>query len=376
MKLINSFEISSFIYFITRYSLVGITINNLILISKQDSYISLVIGFIIGFIPIKIYLYIFNYKPGLNFPELIMSKFNKRTAQLINCLISFFIFVFSITIFWNLTNLINSQYLAETPKLFIGIIFLIPTIYLLLKEISVIAKSIVIIFYISLLLTILPFIGLATQIDITNIYPILDNSTLNILSGSYQYLTFNILPLFLLTIFSKDTIKDSNRLNNRFYKSYLFSNFITFLFLFLTITIFGVKLAQLYQYPEFHLLKYVNIGGFFQRLESTLSIQWIFDIFVINLLSLYYVIKSLDLTFTIKKDKIKFCLIYLVPSISLIGSIYIFQNNTSGNDFFYHTFSHLILLFFLIIPSVLLLVIKFKDLKFNNLQIIQNSNSD
>ncbi len=367
MKIINTFEISSLIYFIMRYSLVGITINNLILLSKQDSYISLIIGFVLGFIPIKLYMYIMDYNIGLNFPELIKSKFNKFTANIINTIFIIFIFIFSVTIFWNLTNLINSQYLSLTPKLFIGIVFLLPTVYLLLKDIPVIAKSVVIFFYISLILTIIPFLGLISEVELNNFLPLLNNPISNILNGSYQYLTFNVIPLFLLTIIPKDSVKDYKRLNKRFYKCYLLFSIITFSFLFLTIGIFGEKLAQLYQYPEFHLLKHVSIAGFFQRLESTLSIQWIFDIFTINLLCIYYILTTINCTFNIKKDKFKTYLVYIIPLASLIISLYIFPNNTSGNKFFLETFSTLLFIFMFAIPLIIIFIIKFKDLKLNNL---------
>ena len=54
-----------------------------------------------------------------------------------------------------------------------------------------------------------------------------------------------------------------------------YSKLCVFAIPFLVMSVFGVELATLYQYPEFQILRRVSLGGFIERVESTLSIQWI-----------------------------------------------------------------------------------------------------
>ena len=136
--------------------------------------------------------------------------------------------------------------------------------------------------------------------------------------------------------------------------SYTLINLTLFCILFFTLTVFGVELANLYQYPEFHLLKRVSIGGFVQRIESTLSIQWIFDLFMTNLLTLYFLHTTLETTFHITKTKKKNIIIFIVSLICLIASNYIFSNNTIGTEFLKNTLT----IFFFLLPLAIILRIK------------------
>ena len=62
MKKITNLEFGSIIYFIIRAYFVGVSLNALLFISKQDNWISILFGIIIGIIPLLLYIYIFNYE--------------------------------------------------------------------------------------------------------------------------------------------------------------------------------------------------------------------------------------------------------------------------------------------------------------------------
>lgn len=354
-KVLNSFEVSTFAFYIMRCSFVGITINNLILVAKQDSYMSIIVGFIFGFIPLLLYLFLMNFKKEYTFPQLVEHLFGKISGRIINILLLIFVLCFSIIIYWNLTNLINSQYLSKTPAFVIGFVFIIPTIYLLTKGLHVISKSSVIFFYLAVILFLIPFIGLIFQVNIGNIFPTLSNGAEPIINGSYQYIANNVLPLFLLLAIPKEMIKDDKRFNKRIIIIYCFGCFILFSILFLTITVFGVKLSTIYQYPEFHLLKRVSIVGFIQRIESTLSIQWILDLFIANILTLYFFTSTIIKLYKIESHKGKDAIIVITSIFVLITSNYIFKNNTIGSAFLKDVFPTITYIFFLILPAIVAL---------------------
>lgn len=362
-KMLSSFEVSTFVFYMMRCSFVGITINNLILIAKQDSYLSVIIGFIIGFIPLLLYLYLINYKKDYNINDLIEHFFGKKIGKLINILLCLFLLYLSTIMFWNLTNLITSQYLSRTPAFAIGIMFIIPTIYLLSKGIGVIGKCSVIFFYMSMIFTILPIIGLQFQIQLENVMPFLEHGIRPAIDGGLQFTTNSVLILFLLLSIPKEMVQDDKKFNRRIIAMYCVTSLILFLQVFLVITVFGVRLATLYQYPEFHLLKRVSIIGFIQRIESTLAIQWIFDIFMANIFTLYFVSHYFTKTFKLKEKWKRNMLTTGISILILFVSNYIFKNNTIGSVFLKNMFPTILGIIFFGLPLIILIITRFKKNK-------------
>ena len=362
-KMLSSFEISTLMFYVMRCSFIGITINNLIYIAKQDSYISILFGFIIGFIPLFLFFYLSKYRSDLNFVELVELVVGKKIGKVLNILFSIFILLFSTIAYWNLINFITSQYLSNTPAIAISIVFLLPTIYLLSKGIVVIAKSSIIIFYICIFLSLLPLIGLFFQTNLDNLLPFMNNGSIPILKGSYIYIANNILPICLLLIIPRDMVYDENKFQKKLVLFYCITSLLLFILFFLTLSIFGVKLAKMYQYPEFHLLKKVSLIGFIQRTESTLSIQWILDIFMSNILALYFFCQSIKTTFQIKNDKIYNIIIITTSIFVALMSNYIFKNNTIGIEFLKFKLPILSNIFFFFFPLLIAFITWIKKIK-------------
>ena len=64
MKKITNFELGSITYFLIRAYFIGLTFNVLLTTAKQDNWICIILGIILGFIPLLIFFYIFNYEPN------------------------------------------------------------------------------------------------------------------------------------------------------------------------------------------------------------------------------------------------------------------------------------------------------------------------
>ena len=155
--------------------------------------------------------------------------------------------------------------------------------------------------------------------------------------------------LFLLLNIPRNKIKDDdNFLKHKIY-TLIFSSFTLFSVTYLVLTIYGIKLASLLQFPEFHLLKNISIFGFIERMENILALQWIFD---------YYVILTFLVLFIgdyTKPNKINYVIIGI---IIVIISAFIFSSNTVGDTFIKHKLSHMIYFVYFFIP--LLIAIKNK----------------
>ena len=59
-KKLRMIEICCLYYFIIRASFLGVTSSNIIHLARQDSWISIIVGTILGLIPLSIFLYVKN----------------------------------------------------------------------------------------------------------------------------------------------------------------------------------------------------------------------------------------------------------------------------------------------------------------------------
>jgi len=357
-KKLHLFEYNCISYFLIRCAFVGICLNNLLIISKQDSWLSVISAFILGFIPLGIFYFIITHNPKENITDFIKNSLGNVLGTLINIGIIIFVFIFTSLLLWNLINFIGSQYLYKTPSLAIAITFAIAIYYITSKSINVIGRCSIILFYISIFLFVFSGLGLMFNLDINNIKPTFEYGVMPILNGSLHYISYNVLPLFLITIIPKNELNGSNK---KFIRNSIFFYFLATLSLFIVtfflLSIYGVEYAQILQYPSYHILKRLSILGFIQRVESILSIQWILDLFVVIVMGLYFVKTSLRQTFNFKDYKmVSFGLVILLVTVTH----YLFKNNTVGNKIIMNIFPFFNYLFFLIIPTLVLIVRKIK----------------
>lgn len=312
------------------------------------------IATILGLPIILMYIYIFNNSNQKNINELNEELFGKTLGKIISIFLLLFVISFNLITFWNLTSFVSSQYLYNTPSWFITVIFIIPSIYLIIKGPRILFRTTFILFYFAIILYIISALGLASQIKLTNIQPILENGITPVLKGIYNYVSYMILPIFLILIVPRNQIEGKN-LNRYLIITYLVTNTLIFIIMFFTLAVFGIELTSLYQYSSYHILKRVFIGGFIERMENTLSIQWIIGLFVPTLFGFYYTSKSIEDIFKIK-NKLNFIIIIII----MYFSQYIFKNNTFS-EFFTTKYYPLIMgIFFIIIPFIITITIFYK----------------
>lgn len=310
---ISNFEFATLNYFLTRAFLIGITFNALIKALKQDCWIIPLISIIPAFIIILLINYIIEYKPSFNISEKIIELFNKKIGIVIIFSMCLLIFFISILNYLNLNNFIQSQFLSKTPLLAISIMFMFATFYILKKGINTISRTSNILFYMGFILLILTFLGLIPRFKIDNLKPFFISDIGDYTSALNNFYSFNILPMFLLTMIPKDKITKP-KIKKFLIISYIFSATSLFIIVIQTIATFGYELSSLYEYPEFFVLKHVVLIDSASRVESILVIKLLFDIFIFNVFSIYFIGNSIKTALKTKNLNI----IYLIICTLLI----------------------------------------------------------
>lgn len=361
MKKLSTLQFCAIEYFLILANNVGLTTYILFHYAKQDGIISIILGSILGIIPLLVYLKIMNTNPELNIFEKIDLKF-KKIGFIINLILVIGVSYFTAINYNNLIDFISSQYLSKTPQIVIALSFLPAIIYILNKGTTVIGRTVFILLILSTSLVTLTIIGLIWQIKIENILPILENGIKNPIICSLIYIAYNITPIFLLTVIPKNEILDKEKFNKRVIITYILANITILLIFFLTLSILGANLANLYQYPEYDVLKKVSLIGFIERTESAISLRWTFYVFTITIMGILFITKYIKHILKIKNEKTNKKIISIISLIIVLWGKFIFQNSNKFNLMTYNKLPIIFGIVLILIP----LFITFKTVKSKN----------
>ncbi len=349
---------SSLIFFTSQSLFLGIGLTQILNSSKQNSIFSVLIGSLLGFIVLALFLKLLNYEKDLNIYQKLEKLFGKFLGNVINiALIVLVIFYFIYTL-WSIQIYIQNKYLDKTPSIVILILFLIPTVYSVNKGIKPICKLSLIIFIITVIEIILSIFGLINFVEIDNLKPFFNTPFSNILKNSLYFISYFFTPTFMLLMVPKNQIENQDKLNKHIIIFYILGCINFFLLFLFIISVFGIELASLFYYPEFTLLKKINYLDFIQHVENILSTQWLFSLFISSVVSLYYIKRFLN-----HKKMDKKILYYTIVIASLFLSTMLFKNTTIGYDFIkkYFVLIYTIPIFILVLVSVILSHIKSRN---------------
>lgn len=343
---INSLQFSTLLSFTILSTLIGIGFNNVTRIAKVDSYISVLISYIIGFIPILLFIYLFNQ--GKNINELTKEVFGKVIGTFINYLLLIPITIIGICSVYSISNFMVSQFLSDTPIIIIYVVPSLVILYGLIKGIETISRTSLILYVIMILLFFIAILGLAPQIEFDNYKPILENGITPPIKGALVFILSDIIPLFTMLSISKKNIINKEKTTKLIIIFYTISILIMFLNIAMTIGTLGIHLTDMYQYPEYMVLKQITLFDFLDRIENFVTIQWIFRTFMLVTMVVYYIQN------TIKKDDNSRILPATILAIIIFLDIIIFKNNTMFTNFAIkiYPYSNLVLFIMIIIISL------------------------
>lgn len=342
MKKTNLFDYTVLMYFVIRATFFNLFLNNLLKISKQDSYISIFIAIILSIIPIIIY-----YKNKHN--TLSLFENNKKIYKhykIINMLLVLTTILLSSYLLWNLSSFVKQHLLYKTPNLIIMLVFALPILYTILKGYKSLNRGKVIMFFISIIMFIITFVALIPNMKLTNVLPFNYNSDISL--GIIFYIIYLILPLYTLNLFPKQEIKNYNIKKITIY--IMLFQLIPLLMTLALLSIYGINLSLFLNIPEYHVLKRIGLFSSLNRIDSILYIQAFFDYFVSITFYLYFSYKGIKTTYNIKHPKILISII-LILICFLVNKI----NYNIIHFISIYILPYVLILSFLIIPIITLI---------------------
>lgn len=319
----------------------GIGTHNIIKIAEVDSYISVLLAGIIGILPLLIFFVIFNYKEELTITEKINYLFGIFLGTFINILINVTILSIGIILIYNISNFAISQFLSETPLLVFMLVLGIILIYNVSKGIENISRVAFVFLAIIIFLTIISTIGAIQDFESSNIKPILEYGINNPIKGAISLTLTNIIPVLMLLMIPKNNITNTDKIKVYIPIFYIIGVSFMFLAIFLTIGSLGIHLSDIYQYPEYTVLKKISLFNFVDRIENFIYIKWILSSVICLSLVIYHIKESINKTS-------KVIIPAIITGIIIYLSLLIFKNNTIFYTISLNVFPYICLFLFII----------------------------
>lgn len=324
---IKNLEISAIILMLMISNFLGNGVFALIKSSGVDSARVIFISSIVGLVILYFFMTSFNFKKEYTIREKIDYLFGKPFNYIIKTSLfglNFILFTISL---YSIMTFITSQFLANTPHIVVGILFLILVIYINIRGIDNICKTSFILLVLNLITYSVNVLGLIPDVKVDNLKPILENGIPYY--GILASVTMNILPLFVLLVIPKDKIDNNKYTNKYIIGGYFISLLLIYLLMFIILGCLGSDLASFYQYPEYMILQKVNFFNFLNQLENVIDIQWIFGLFTVCSMCLYYITRMIK----VKKSYDKWTIILGI--LGLLFSLFVYKDITNYNNFIY-----------------------------------------
>lgn len=278
-----------------------------------DAWISGIIGLIIGIFVVKILNKLNESK------RLTLNNYNMVTSIFFLVLISY---IFHNTIVSVLT-LVSSFFLIKTPVWFILIPILGLCLYATVKGIKTIARVAEIVFNIRFLMFIIEALGFLFLFEFDNLLPILNTSITSFTDATFCFVAFLTAPLLVSYNLEVQDITKKD-----YIKSFLLPAIANVIIILVIAAVFGEPLINMLRFPEYAILKKVDIFKSVNNIENILLINYIFDLAITDFVCCCFVKDFFKKALKTEKKSYIATILWLltIGGIMIFGFIYRYKN--------------------------------------------------
>lgn len=249
--MINKRQYNILSFFLTRSLFLGGGLSLLVGLSKNDLLITGIVGMLLGYF-------------------ILYLLFKKDRISKIVCII----IASMILVINTLANtVLTSTYLLyNTPTLLIVLMFFLVLLYASNKEFNVIGRVTTVFIVVSVIEILLAILGLVNLIEIDNMLPMFTTKYMDVIKGILVFCGASVLPNILLINYKGDL-----KYRDVCY-GYVIGSMLMILVMFLIVSIYGSEFASITRFPEFLILKKIDLLGYFSNVENVLVTEWMFNI--------------------------------------------------------------------------------------------------
>ncbi|WPC44367.1 GerAB/ArcD/ProY family transporter [Clostridium sp. JS66] len=237
--------------------------------AKQDAWIVILIALLIGLGFIWIYTELQKSFPDKNYVEIILTVLGKKLGVP-------FVILTGLGYFWHCARnlrefgeLITITALPETPLWLINFIFVLVSIYVLIKGVEVLARAseiimpIIILFIISLYI----LVYISTDVDFRRLTPILQGGIMPVLKAVPSVIMFPFGEMFVFLMYW-NYANEKMVIRKTAMKAVFWSGILLCCSVIMNITVLGVKYSSIAAIPLVETIRLINIGNIITNIDA------------------------------------------------------------------------------------------------------------
>lgn len=241
--------------------------------TRQDSWISLLIGAAISVPVFFIYSRMIQLMDGEDFYTSILNWFGDIFGRIIILLLIWYYIYLAAVVLRNFSEFMEIVSMPETPHIPMMISLLLVVVYLCKSRIQVISRWSVVGLYITITIVTITVLATASHMQVNYLFPILEHSPSEMLKGSFEVFSF---PFAECVVFLPimNSVKRANPYHI-FFKGLFFSMLVLLIIVLRNILCVGPYLMQAEYFPSYSCARIMEIGSFLSRIEGTISVNFI-----------------------------------------------------------------------------------------------------
>lgn len=358
---ISTWGYSSFMVTLTKSGFLGMASYIMFSYSSINTYLSAILGTMIGILPLLIFIFIIKHSGNKDIIDLNITILGKFFGNILNTILNITVLFMSVLALYNISQFVDIQYMPDTDTNYLRILILIPIVYAASKDISVISKISQIIFCINLTIFILTILGCIDACDVDNIFPFMKDGISPVIKSTLIYVIFTTFPIFLLTIIPQSSIVQEKSKIQKIFFMYMLGNLMLIFIIMITVFILGEDLIPMFRYPEYIALKRFKLFEIIERVENTLSLQFVFNSIMYLIVSFHFIIQSLKKI--LKSKKIENLFPYVLAAIILVLSNIFFKNTVKSTEFIKQYIPYIISIGLFIPMFITFIILIIKNIK-------------
>lgn len=271
--------------------------------TKQDAWISGVVGVAIGLLFLWMYVKLAKMYPDCTLFDMNEMVFGKWLGKAVTLFLVFIALVISAQVLYYIGTFMTTQIMPTTPMQAINILMITFVIIGAKLGVVVLGRTAEIFFPWILLLFFLLVIFVTPQAQIKNLLPIGEASIMSITRASIFMIVYSYFPIiFIFCLISSDA-----KLPKGLSKSFLYggtaSGILLITIVLLSILVMGPDQSSRQVYATYALAKKISVGNFLQRIEVTVAFLWFISIYFKLTLYFHVALKGIASLFQIQNYK-------------------------------------------------------------------------
>lgn len=247
--------------------------------AKQNAWMCIVLGTIIGLLWLPLFNAAGNIYPDLNLVQTTERLLGKWLGKIISGISATFSFIGAATLVWYVGNFYTTHLMPEMPIEAVIIFFGTIVIIGMYIGVETLARTAEIFFPIAVFFLAILIVLNIPNMEFNNLLPIFEGETKGIIRGGLFFTVTSHSTLVVFLMIFPSHVSKPKEAKKSLYSAILIAGTIMLILVTTCILVLGSNTTALKIYPTYGLAKRITLGTYVNRIEAILAVTWLITIF-------------------------------------------------------------------------------------------------